>query len=123
MTMRNPQGPSMRLNWENICFNVREYVEKCADCIQSQAIKRVKVSQPIIPKGPFYRFTADLYQIPDNMLKAGRTDYHYILSCVDYFSNGADLQKRSCYCCKKVGTIFQFQSSFSKLPDGQWKRI
>jgi len=84
--MGNLQGPPMRLYWANICPDVRGHVGDCADCAHSQPIKRVGIYKPIISGGPFDRFTAGLYQIPDNMLGASRTNYRYILSCIGHFS-------------------------------------
>ena len=86
MTLRNLKGPSMELYWANMASDVRENAAKCLECLKEQPIKEIKVYKPIIPNGPFDRFTADLYKLPEDMIKASGTKHSYILSCVDHFS-------------------------------------
>lgn len=86
MTLRNLQGPGFQFYWVNLTIDVKNHAESCLECLHEQPTKQVKVYKPIIPKAPFERFTADLYQIPDAMVQASGTKHRYILSCVDHFS-------------------------------------
>ena len=86
MTLRNLKNSLMSLYWANMSKDVKNYSETCIQCIKLQPIKKVKVNKMIIPNGPFDRFTADLWEIPKEMIEASATEYRYVLSCVDHFS-------------------------------------
>jgi len=74
MTLKNLGGLSMLFYWAGMMSDIQNYVESCSEYIQGQ---------PIIPEGPFDRFTADLWTIPNEMLKVSGTQYRYVLSCID----------------------------------------
>ena len=86
MTLRNITGPRMLIYWANMTHDVTRYIENCNQCAQEQPAKKIKVFKPIIPNGPFDRFTADLCEIDEDMRKDSGTQYRYVLSCVDHFS-------------------------------------
>ena len=86
MTLKNLKSPSMMLYWANMSVDVRKYIEICPDCVHIQPVKQKKVYKIIIPKGPYDRFTADIYQLTETMISESDTYYKYILSCVDHFS-------------------------------------
>ena len=85
-TLRNISGPSMSIYWSNMSTEVQERIDSCKQCVQFQPIKQIKCYKPIIPDGPFDRFTADLWEIDKEMIKASKTQYRYVLTCVDHFS-------------------------------------
>ena len=86
LTLRNLESGSMQLHWASMSRDVTAYAENCIECIHEQPIKQIKVYKTIVAAGPFDRFTADLYKIPDSMIQASQTNHQYILCCVDHFS-------------------------------------
>lgn len=79
-TIRNLMGPRISVYWANMTHYVTEYVTSCLECIGSKPTKKIKVNKIILPKGPFDRFTADLWQIDNEMISNSQTNYKYVLS-------------------------------------------
>jgi len=86
MTIRNLLGPNMSVYWADMSFDVNEYVNLCLQCATYKPINQIKITKTILPKGPFERFTADLWQIDEKLVKDSGKNYKYVLSCIDHFS-------------------------------------
>ena len=65
---------------------VQDFINSCSQCVNFQPSKQFKIYKPIIAEGPFARFTADLWEIDQEMIKASGREYRYFLPCVDHFS-------------------------------------
>jgi len=76
--------------WAGLTEDVKKYVETCAQCNEELNVQPIKIPKVITSNGPFYRFIADLWQIPNEMTVAASSENHpnykYILLCVDHFS-------------------------------------
>ena len=76
----------MSIYWSNMSTEVQERIDSCKQSVQFQPIKQIKCDKPLIPDGPFDRFVVDLWEIEKEMIKASKTQYRYVLSCVDHFA-------------------------------------
>ena len=115
-TLRNLEGPLMSLYWSGISSDIKEYVENCFECIQDQPVKQIKIYKPIISAGPFDRFTADLWSIPNEMLNASGTAYRYVLSCVDHFSKYKWTELVSNKDAQTIATKLEYFFNFYRPP-------
>jgi len=76
--------------WAGMIDDVKKFIEICPQCNEEMILKPIKTPKVIISHGPFYRYIADLWQIPTEMslLASDKThpQFKYVMLCVDHFS-------------------------------------
>jgi len=74
------------LYWASMSNDVRSYISKCPDCVQTRHEPPIKETKSIIPKRPLERLQGDLIHLSAAQISACNKNYNYVFSIVDHFS-------------------------------------
>ena len=71
--------------WYGMIEDIKLYIKKCPNCDNYKKYKKLKGKKKIIiENGPHYRYVADLWYLPKEIIE--NSNYKYVLDIVDHFS-------------------------------------